>query len=289
MDFDLEAILTLATIVAGLIWLIDALFFARKRHPGLPDADLTDAAEKATTKKHRDPLLVEYAKSFFPVLLIVLLLRTFVVEPFHIPSSSMVPTLLVGDFILVNKFDYGLRLPVIHTKIIPIGEPKRGDVMVFHFPEQSAIRYCASNDSCAESEIRKSAGTDFIKRVIGLPGDHIVYRGETLYINGVQIPDQALGLYEGPDLMGAALHRETLDNVVHDTLIMNGQPHRQGEWTVPAGEYFVMGDNRDNSWDSRYWGFVPEKNIVGRAFFVWMNWDAFHNSALWRRVGNIIH
>ncbi|HVC37528.1 MAG TPA: signal peptidase I, partial [Gammaproteobacteria bacterium] len=242
-------------------------------------------------KKWRDPILVEYAKSFFPVFLIVLLLRTFVVEPFHVPSSSMVPTLLVGDFILVNKYDYGLRLPVIRTKILPLGEPHRGDVAVFHYPEASALRYCEQNPACGPGglqEVRRSAGVDYVKRIIGLPGDHIVYRGETLYINGAQIPDKALGLYAGSDMMGAVLHQEKLGKMIHNLLIIPGAEHNQGEWIVPSGQYFVMGDNRDNSFDSRYWGFVPEQNLVGRAFFIWMNWDAFHNSKLWHRVGDVI-
>lgn len=297
MDFDLEALLTLATIVTGLIWLFDTLFFARQRrskagvvHEAQAAAGVAEAV--AVTKQYRDPILLEYAKSFFPVFLIVLLLRTFVVEPFHIPSSSMVPTLLVGDFILVNKFDYGLRLPVIGNKILPIGEPQRGDVVVFHYPEASALQYCEQNPACGPGglqEVRRSAGVDYIKRIIGLPGDHIVYRGETLYINGVQIPDKALGLYAGLDVMGAILHQERLGNMTHDLLIIPGAEYVQGEWTVPPGEYFVMGDNRDNSFDSRYWGFVPEHDLVGRAFFVWMNWDAFHEAKLWHRVGTIIH
>ncbi|MGA9852336.1 MAG: signal peptidase I [Gammaproteobacteria bacterium] len=271
MDFDFEAILTLLTALAGLIWLADALFFARKRQlkTQRPGGSAVAVGAERKVKKRREPILVEYAKSFFPVLLIVLLLRSFVVEPFHIPSSSMVPTLLVGDFILVNKFDYGLRLPILHTRIIPVGKPERGDVMVFRYPPDPTV--------------------DYIKRVIGLPGDRIVYRGETLYINGVQVPDKVLGFYGGPDQMGAVLHQETLGKVVHGTLIIPGMEHKQGEWTVPPGEYFMMGDNRDNSSDSRYWGFVPQKNIVGKAFFIWMNWDAFHDSALWRRMGKVIH
>jgi len=295
MDFDLEAFLTLATFVTGLIWLLDMLLFAKKRclkSEGANDADLTGLATKAVAKKRREPIVVEYAKSFFPVFLIVLLLRSFVVEPFHVPSSSMVPTLLVGDFILVNKFDYGLRLPVTHNKILFIGEPHRGDVAVFHYPENSALRFCEQNPACGAGglqEVQRSAGTDYVKRIIGIPGDHIVYRGETLYINGVQVPDKALGLYTGTDMMGAVLHQEKLDNMVHELLIVPGAEHNQGEWTVPPGQYFVMGDNRDNSFDSRYWGFVPEQNLVGRAFFIWMNWDAFHDAKLWHRVGDVIH
>ncbi|MDE2346391.1 MAG: signal peptidase I [Gammaproteobacteria bacterium] len=270
MDFDFEAILTLLTLLTGLIWLVDALFFAGKRRAA-GGAAVTPATGDAAAvhKASRDPMIVDYSRSFFPVILIVLLLRSFLVEPFHIPSSSMVPTLLVGDFILVNKFDYGLRLPVLHTKILSIGEPKRGDVMVFRYPRDPSI--------------------DYIKRVIGLPGDQVVYRNKTLYINGVQVPDKLLGPYEGPDVMGAMLSREKLGGVTHDILTIPGLESLEGEWTVPAGEYFVMGDNRDNSSDSRYWGFVPEKNLVGKAFFIWMNWDAFHDASLWHRVGDVIH
>jgi signal peptidase I len=295
MDFDLEAFLTLATFVSGLIWLLDALFFARRRHMksnAAVNADLIAPMTKITSGRRREPVLVEYAKSFFPVFLIVLLLRTFVVEPFHVPSSSMVPTLLVGDFILVNKYEYGLRLPVIHNKVFSIGEPHRGDVVVFHYPEKSALKFCEQNPSCGYGglqEVRRSAGTDYVKRVIGLPGDHIVYRGETLYINGVKASDKAIGPYAGIDMMGAILHQEMLGDMSHELLIVPGAEHNQGEWTVPKGQYFVMGDNRDNSFDSRYWGFVPEKNLVGRAFFIWMNWDAFHDAKLWHRIGDVIH
>ncbi|HET7651129.1 MAG TPA: signal peptidase I [Gammaproteobacteria bacterium] len=290
MDFDFEALLTGLTLLAGAVWLVDALFFAkvrRLRRDGSAQ-EQGDSAEK-NARKPRDPVLVDYAKSFFPVLLVVLLLRSFLLEPFHIPSSSMVPTLLVGDFILVNKFDYGLRLPVLHTKILNLGEPQRGDVVVFHFPEKSARSFCEAQVDCAISEVKKSAGTDFIKRVIGLPGDQVVYRDKTLYINGVKMATGPVGPYDGPDSMGGVLNVEELGNVKHDTVTLPGYTSREGEWTVPPHEYFVMGDNRDNSWDSRYWGFVPERNLVGKAFFIWMNWDAFSDSRLWSRIGDSIH
>lgn len=294
MDFDFEAILTGLTLLTGLVWLIDVLFFAKARNakkrdePG-PDVEAEREQQSKSGERPRDPLLVDYSKSFFPVLLIVLLLRSFLVEPFHIPSSSMVPTLLVGDFILVNKFDYGLRLPVLRTKIVNIGEPKRGDVVVFHFPEKSALAFCQARPVCAVQEVLKSKGTDFIKRVIGLPGDHVVYRNKTLYINGVVMSRKAVGPYDGPDSMGATLNSEQLGSVKHGTLTLPGYTSLEGGWTVPQGEYFVMGDNRDNSWDSRYWGFVPERNLVGKAFFIWMNWDAFGDSRLWSRIGDSIH
>lgn len=269
MQFDFEAILVLATLVTGLVWFADAMYFGKRRQAKQPAAPI---GEGQAAPKPREPLVVDYSKSFFPVILLVLLLRSFLAEPFHIPSSSMVPTLLVGDFILVNKFDYGLRLPVLHTKLLNIGEPQRGDVVVFRYPRDPSV--------------------DYIKRVIGLPGDHIVYRDKTLYINGVAVPHDRAGPYTGPDLpdgMSADLLNETLGKVEHQVLNIPGYPSAEGEWTVPAGEYFCMGDNRDNSNDSRYWGFVPEANLVGKAFFIWMNKDVFASSSLWHRVGNSIH
>ena len=284
MNFDFETILTLATLLTGLVWLVDALYFAPRRlKAALP---VQPGAEKA---KPREPIVVDYSKSFFPVILLVLLLRSFLVEPFHIPSSSMVPTLLVGDFILVNKYDYGLRVPVLRSKLLPIGEPKRGDVVVFHFPEETAGAFCMASPECALDEVRRSAGTDFIKRVVGLPGDHIVYRNKTLYINGVQMAREALGPYGGPDASGLELSREHLGEAIHQTLADAVLSSREGEWTVPEGEYFMMGDNRDNSWDSRYFGFVPERDLVGKAVFIWLNKDVYKDSTLWHRVGTVIH
>src|SRR5579864_353172 len=236
MHFDFEALLTLATLLTGLIWLVDARLFAPARRARA--AETPPLTEGQLPRKSRDPLLVDYSKSFFPVILLVLLLRSFLVEPFHIPSSSMVPTLLIGDFILVNKYDYGVRLPVLHTKILKVGEPRRGDVMVFHFPEESAAAFCMASPECAMDEVQRSAGTDFIKRVIGLPGDHIVYRDKTLYINGVAMPRERLGSYDGPNSSGAELNDEKFDGVRHQVLTVPGVTSREGEWTVPAGEYF---------------------------------------------------
>jgi|SRR5579863_444879 len=284
MNFDFETILTLATLFTGFVWLVDALYFAPRRLKSAPQPE-----SGVDAPKPREPILVDYSKSFFPVILLVLLLRSFLVEPFHIPSSSMVPTLLVGDFILVNKYDYGFRVPVLRSKLISVGEPKRGDVVVFHFPEETAGAFCMATGECAMDEVRRSAGTDFIKRVVGLPGDHVVYRNKTLYINGVAMQREADGPYTGPDASGVEINREHLGDMVHETLTDPSLGSREGEWTVPAGEYFMMGDNRDNSWDSRYWGFVPEKDLVGKAFFIWMNWDAFGNKSLWHRVGTTVH
>lgn len=248
MDYDFEFFLLAASILTGLIWAGWAVYLKLS-----PPAD-TEAAE---------PWPVEYAKSFFPVIFMVLLLRAFLVEPFRIPSGSMMPTLLIGDFILVNKFAYGVRLPVLHTKVIENGEPKRGDIVVFRFP----------NDPT----------TDFIKRVVGVPGDRIQYADKKIIINGKPVKQTLLSVYQGvgkgKDNTGAGLLTEDLDSVSHDILIHDDRPSMPGRFIrpegviVPEGQYFVMGDNRDNSHDSRFWGFVPEENLVGKAFFRWMSFD----------------
>jgi signal peptidase I len=266
VDFDFAAILVGLTALTGGIWLLDHVLFARGR------------AERATLAggEKKEPILVEYARSFFPVILIVLLVRSFLAEPFRIPSSSMMPTLLIGDFILVNKFAYGIRLPVLDTKIVPVGEPERGDVVVFRYP--------------------KNPSQDYIKRVVGLPGDEVVYRNKTLYLNGEAIAHEALGRYigegSGRDMTGAELKNESLGAVSHQILQRSGPyfvPQGEGQWTVPAGHYFVMGDNRDNSEDSRYWGFVPEGHLVGKAFLIWMNWDGRNGGIDFGRLGTVIH
>lgn len=260
MHFDFAAFLVLATVFAGVVWLIDHLAFAKKRK----QAD------------RKEPILVEYARSFFPVLLVVLVLRSFIAEPFRIPSNSMMPTLLTGDFILVNKFAYGIRLPAIDTKVIPIGEPERGDVVVFRYP--------------------KDPTQDYIKRVVGLPGDVVAYRDKVLTVNGervVTVPDSTfVGVGSGREMTGAKLHHEQLGTRDHlilvDPRIQRGHIG-EGSWTVPPGHYFAMGDNRDNSEDSRYWGFVPEENLVGKAFFIWMNWDGKNGGVDFSRIGTVIH
>lgn len=256
MHFDFSAALTLATFITGLIAGVYWLTQRKRDH-----------------KNSKEPVLVEYAKSFFPVLLFVLVLRSFIFEPFRIPSSSMMPTLLIGDFILVNKFSYGIRLPVVNTKIVEIGEPKRGDVMVFRYPKNPSL--------------------DYIKRVIALPGDKVGYFDKHVYINGQRITQKPLGLYEGvgqgSNMTGALLQNESLPTQEHDILIMQGRPSMEGETVVPEGHYFMMGDNRDNSNDSRYWGTVPEENIVGKAVVIWMNWDADNNGINWHRLGSAIH
>ncbi|GAB3685808.1 signal peptidase I [Salinisphaera aquimarina] len=256
VHMDFEAWLALATIITGIVWLLDKLVFAPRRYDG-------DAPNWA----------IEFSRSFFPVLLAVLVLRAFVFEPFRIPSKSMVPTLLVGDFVLVNKFAYGLRAPVFHTKFVDLGEPERGDVVVFRYPPDPT--------------------KDYIKRIIGLPGDQITYSDEHLSINGkrVELADQ--GVYDDPD----ADVRDSMRKLIED--LPDAQPHpvlqvvgRRGpevSVTVPDGHYFVMGDNRDNSADSRIWGFVPEKNFVGKAFMIWMSIDFDDFGVRWARIGHMLH
>ncbi len=281
MDFDFALWLVILTFVTGVIWLLDRLFLyggRKRRAEALAQADGTEAErQQRSHEAMREPIIVEYARSFFPVILIVLLFRSFIAEPFKIPSGSMMPTLLVGDFILVNKFSYGLRLPVLGTKILPVGEPKRGDVFVFRYPNPE-------HDP-------KKVGIDYIKRVIGLPGDEITYRNKTLFVNGQEVPQTAIGPFigsgdEGRKMAGSEIASEALPGADHHILKSNMLlAGREGTWRVPAGHYFAMGDNRDNSEDSRYWGFVPEENVVGRAFAIWMNWDGgidFH------RIGTLI-
>ena len=255
MDVDFEFVLVVATLASGVIW---GGYLLWQRFAGTPTSDT------------KEPLLVEYAHSFFPVLFVVLVLRSFIVEPFRIPSGSMMPTLLIGDFILVNKFTYGIRLPVLGTKLMAMGEPSRGDIVVFKFPQDPSV--------------------DYIKRVIGLPGDRIAYYNKMLYINGKAIPQTRLGEYvgvgQGASMSGAALLNEDLTGVTHDILIREGQPGVQGEFRVPDGQYFVMGDNRDNSNDSRYWGTVPEANLVGKAFLIWMSWDWDNHGVALDRLGD---
>ena len=277
MDFDFALLLVVLTAVTGVVWLLDRLLLAgarARRAAALESmAGLTQEERDARARNAlQEPVAVEYARSFFPVLLLILLFRSFVAEPFKIPSGSMMPTLLVGDFILVNKFAYGLRLPVLNTKIVSVGEPERGDVFVFRFPENPK--------------------EDYIKRVVGLPGDEVTYRNKTLYINGVEVAESEVGPYTGPSeagrsMAGAQVKEERLGEVEHRIMeIPRVWVGHEGTWRVPPGHYFAMGDNRDNSADSRFWGFVPEENLVGKAFVIWMNWD---NGIDFRRIGTLIH
>lgn len=253
MNFAL--ILFCLLLVSGAIWFADVLVFSKRR-----------------AANAKDPWWVEYGASFFPVILFVFVLRSFVVEPFKIPSGSMIPTLEVGDFILVNKFTYGIRLPVINKKIIDINKPKRGDVMVFRYPEDPSL--------------------DYIKRVVGIPGDKIAYQNKRLTINGHDVETRRVEDYLHPErLYYSQQFVEKSEGFDYRTLNDTDAPgfiagavlfsHRENclynnsgvICTVPPGHYFMMGDNRDNSRDSRYWGFVPEENIVGKAFFIWLNFS----------------
>ncbi len=254
MNMDFAAVMVALTALSGGIWAFDALLLAPRRRRVAPPPGVEAGATGGETQT---PMLVDYARSFFPIFLIVLLLRSFLVEPFRIPSGSMMPTLLIGDFILVNKFDYGIRLPVLNKKIIDIGAPGRGDIVVFRYPEDPSI--------------------PFIKRIIGIPGDHIVYRHKKLTINGQPVPQQDIGYYtgygSGSMMTGAIEKEEMLPGRTHEILIIPGRPTLDIDRTIPAGHYLVLGDNRDNSKDSRYWGLVPDENLIGRAFMIWMNWD----------------
>ena len=261
---DFAAVLLLAAVITGLIWLFDAKWARARRTSDVPE-----------------PVVVDMARAFFPVIVVVFLIRSFWVEPFKIPSGSMKPTLLVGDFILVNKYTYGIRLPVLNRKVVDINPIRRGDVVVFRYPADPSV--------------------DYIKRVVGLPGDKIAYRGKRLTINGEQVLVHGTGFYTDAELNYLRLptFSEKLGEKPHQMMIVPAQPPvdlaqvrqfpQRGNCeynddgfgcTVPAGHYFMMGDNRDQSSDSRYWGFVPDDHIKGRAFLVWMNFGDF------KRIGS---
>ncbi len=272
MTMDFSALLVVLTFVSGIIWLLDYIFLLprRKERLAAPGSDIDEELAESIIKP---PVLVDYARSFFPIFLIVLLLRSFLIEPFRIPSNSMMPTLLTGDFILVNKYDYGIRLPMINKKVFSIGDPERGDVMVFRFPEDDK--------------------TPFIKRVVAVPGDQITYTDKTLFVNGIKIEQEKIGVYQGvgsgTGMTGAELLQENLDPVLHSILVSPDRRSKEiKDFVVPEGEYFVMGDNRDNSLDSRFWGTVPDKNIIGRAFRIWMYWDSKSKGMDWGRIGSKI-
>ena len=264
MDIDFSLVLVCLVGACGALWLLDSLWIKKYRLQAIADYEATQTKGMTDEKVARDiavlsqePTIIEYAKSFFPVLLIVLILRSFLVEPFQIPTGSMIPTLEVGDFILVNKYAYGVRLPVIGTKIVDVADPQRGDVMVFIPPHVDSY---------------------YIKRVIGLPGDTIRYEDKRLFVNGELITegfvediviDTNLG-----DLAGT-LHTEIINGVEHATQHITAVTRQRSRttWVIPYGHYFMMGDNRDNSSDSREWGTVSEEDIVGRAIAVWMHKD----------------
>ena len=247
MSINFPLILVLATAFTGIVWLVDYLVFRPKRLDRVTAAgNLEEDSREAMLK---EPIIVEYSISFFPVLAIVLVLRSFLFEPFQIPSGSMIPTLEVGDFILVNKFTYGIRLPVVGTKIVDLAEPKNGEVMVFIPPHQDDY---------------------FIKRVVGIPGDKVLYQDKTLYINGKR--QIRAFLSQVPPVNPSVLkYREKLGEVDHLIQTNSFRETSGAEWSIPEGHYFMMGDNRDKSSDSRYWGLVSEHNIVGRAVAIWLH------------------
>ena len=259
-SLDLELILVSLASLAGLIIII--YWFMQRG--------------KKKTPRDQQPMVVDYAKSFFPVLLIVVLLRSFVAEPFRIPSGSMIPTLEIGDFILVKKYAYGIRLPVLHTKFFDVGQPKRGDVVVFRYPPQPKV--------------------NFIKRLIGLPGDEVVWTADKkLIINGIAASYQSDGTHPTLDRGGRQIKVDKLKEILPDgephDLIHFSNPTRPGKFIVPEGHYFMMGDNRDNSSDGRFWGFVPEANLVGKASLVWMHWNWLEGGDCFqgKRIGTAVN
>jgi signal peptidase I len=255
---DLSTLLLVGFAAAGAIMLAETLYFKPRRSPGASGSSI------------QEPLLVNYARSFFPVILIVLLVRSFLFEPFRIPSASMMPNLVDGDFIFVTKYSYGLRLPFFNTKVLSTGEPHRGDVVVFRLPRDPSVHY--------------------IKRLIGLPGDHILVRDNRLRINGSLIPLAPDGRYpDGYGFTGSALGVERFGQAEHEVMFAAGRSSTDFETIVPVGHYFFMGDNRNDSQDSRFpqVGFVPEGNLVGRASRIWMNWD-FPSFPHWNRIGKPI-
>ncbi len=264
MNFNFELILFYATLISGLIYLVDILFLAPRR-------------KKKNISAEKMPAIVDYARSFFPVLLIVFLFRSFLYEPFRIPSGSLEPTLLVGDFILVNKFDYGIRLPVVHRKMYPTGELQRGDIVVFRYPPDPSSK-------------------DLIKRLIGVPGDKISYIDKVLYVNGKKIPQtfeqNTTDKGEDDSTWNVVQKQEDFFGVKHSIFQIPDRPNEDFKnIVVPPNKYFMMGDNRDDSADSRYWGFVPDNNVIGKASVIWMSWDAdadWLHKIRWNRIGSVI-
>jgi signal peptidase I len=252
MDFSL--ILALLLVSSGLILLTDAAIFKRRR----------------AAPNSKEPLPTQYARSLFPVILIVLVIRSFIVEPFRIPSASMMPGLVDGDFIFVNKFAYGLRLPLLNSKFLSTGEPQRGDVVVFRLPSDPTVHY--------------------IKRLIGLPGDHVVVRDNTIFINGARVPVKRDGKYNGDyGFSGADLEVERIGERDHVIMLAKNRMSTDYDSVVPPGNYLFMGDNRNDSEDGRFAqvGFVPDKNLDGRAMLIWMNWK-IPGWPIWRRFGTKI-
>jgi signal peptidase I len=262
MNFDFALILVSLVILSGVLTLADIVFFAPRRQ-----------SQEAMGETPKVPLIFEYARSFFPILLLVLCIRSFLVEPFRIPSGSLEPTLHVGDFILVNKYNYGIRLPVLNNKVIANSEPSTGQIVVFRFPPHPSI--------------------DYIKRFIGMPGDHIQYKNKVLTVNGKTAPQQFVEYTtdsttdaEGRQISWQVEKRiETINGISHAIYIRPDALAEDIDMIVPPNCYFAMGDNRDSSYDSRIWGCVPEQNIIGRAMYVWFSWDNMMHRVRWDRIG----
>lgn len=260
MNLDFALILTVLTLITGLFWALQK-FWLKQRDP-----EQTDKASKT----------IDTVGSLFPVLLLVLVFRSFLFEPFKIPSGSMIPTLWIGDFIVVNKYAYGLRWPVLNKRFVEINDPERGDVAVFRYPVDERINY--------------------IKRVVGLPGDTVTYRNKVVFINGEPVVQDRIGPWVGEGLnrnppgRSPVKRLEHLGEQPHHIVIYPDQPDsRTHTWTVPEGHYFVMGDNRDQSLDSRAWGFVSDDLLVGKAVMIWMHWDCSRGCVDWGRIGDKIH
>ena len=286
--WDVLSWLFVAMVLAIIIVLVD-LFLAK-----LKNTNKNNSSEKKlqigsflyfliflkfskSEKYSHKPKIVQWSIELFPVLLLVLVFRGFIFEPFRVPSNSMMPTLLTGDFILVNKYDYGLRLPITNTKLVKFSNPDRGDVIVFRYPNyEKNAGY---------------SGVDFIKRIVALPGDVISYKKDQLIINGKSVEVKKIGPYTGVDsgksMNNYRLVREVFDSTGHD-IILNPKGHSKDlvEITIPEGHYFVMGDNRSHSSDSRFWGFVPEDYIIGRAVGIWLHWDWNYNTMQFSRIGS---
>lgn len=298
MDFDFSAILLALTVVFGVVWGLDRLLFYKKRK----------ARYDAAKEEYQDPAPVDWARSLFPVIFVVLLLRSFVAEPFRIPSGSMMPTLDVGDFILVNKFAFGLRLPAFNNKVVSLGEPKRGDVVVFRFPgylcqDENGKTVRSGDMTCADPHA-PVASQNWIKRVVGLPGDTIEVHDSQVVINGKPVIDTQIGPFKGnPNRAednyllynGATVWTEQLGTVNHliarmPSLQTPPIPNAKVPSVVPQNCYLVMGDDRENSEDSRWWGCLPEQNLVGKAFMIWFSWKGLHTGAVdFHRIGTVIH
>ena len=264
MIIDFPLILLSAIVFTGVVALCDIFFCLAKGEP-------------AFGKNIKRPVIIEYARAFFPILLLVFVIRSFLFQPYRVPTGSLEPTVIPGDFILVNQFDYGIRFPVWDKKLISIGTPKHGQIALFYYPVNH--------------------GLTFVKRVIGLPGDHISYINKVLYINGKEqkqnFVENVTRVNDFGQLITYRKIEEYLEGVKHDILVRTDAPGTDFyNVIVPKGHYFMMGDNRDESDDSRYWGFVPEHNLVGKALFVWMSWDSnaphWYDYIRWHRIGSAL-